>query len=403
MSLVQTNHRLPQDIVPVRVGHVCANHIICFIDRLTGISVKATAERLDLGVSTVNQYAVNCSAYLRQNDVNLSVYSQWQRALMPAAIKSLAYHLDRNTKEVLIKYMEGNGVWSKNISIKSVSLTATIPELKASINAEASHDPSVQAALSDIQGALSDDPGALGDALDGTVIDDEGMMHVESTCPAPGVVGEEPEGSGFDSGSACAGGRETGSSLTSKNSEKKVNMDSSLDDQQSLLRFAPSSSDDPQSGSENPGVSCVDGPARGTLGGERGAEVIATAVVSSSLEPPESSGGGSETIRNPIRNSSGDDPRSMSTNHESVSTAHCLASPDVSRETIRNDIRKKPEPQPKDLYTGLKVGENFIDANGMKRKVTAVNPLESKLLRRKMRRGVNGKDRGKKAKKFGVK
>lgn len=373
MLQARSNHQLPQTVVTNRVKHVSANHIICFIDRLSGISVNNTSEKTGLTPITIRDYATTCSTYLRQNDVNLSIYGQWQRALMPAAIRAVAIHLAKGTKEVVIKYMEGNGLWSKNINIQAVSLTASVAELKASIAAEASHDPSVQAALSDIQGALNDDPGALGEAFDGTVIDDEGMMHVERSAPPPGVVGDASEGSGFNPGSACAGGREIGSSLTSKNSEKKVNVDASPD--VPTLPGCLSSGDVPQ---------------------KCNAESY-TVTPNVTL----SEGGGSETLRNDIRNTEGKRALSdgCSLSEKLDEGIHIRDLPQGSRPSpsvLRNDIRKKPEPVPRDLYTGLKVGDNFIDANGMKRKVTGVNPLESKLLRRKMRRGVNGHDRGKK-------
>lgn len=363
-----------QMVVP---QHLNANHMICFLDNMCGISPDLTAKELDLTRKTVKTYSSMCYVYLQKNTINLSRFNQWQRALMPEAIRAVALHLRKGTKEVVIKYMEGNGLWSKNINIQAVSLTATITELKASINAEAFHDPSVQAALSDIQGALNDDPGALGEALDGTVIDNEGMMHVERSAPPPGVVDDASEGSGFDPGSACAEGRETGSSLTSKNSEKKVIMDNDVGDTMTT---------DWPSGERRP---LKDVPI------ERLRELDPRSVA------PQAPGGGSETLRNDIRNTEGKRALSdgCSLSEKPDEGMHIRDLPQGSRPSpsvLHNDIRKKPEPQPKDLYTGLKVGENFIDANGMKRKVTAVNPLESKLLRRKMRRGVNGHDRGKK-------
>jgi hypothetical protein len=165
--------------------------MICFIDRLAGIPIEKTAENLKLSPLTVRDLAVEASGKLKRSGYNLDEADRYQKALMPMALKGLSRHLGLGTKEILSKYMEGNGLWRKNIDITAQVINVDLAELLSIIDDESDKNPQLAELRNRVDGGftvLEDSDGVDSD------VNTSDTGHTTNGVVNGGVVVDKPLG-----------------------------------------------------------------------------------------------------------------------------------------------------------------------------------------------------------------
>lgn len=98
--------------------HVSGKEMSAFLLNIAGQSDKETAEQMSLSAFTVRNYVTNTKKAISQYVPDINNYRKMQLMMMPYALKAVLEHLKKGTKEVLVKYMEANGIWLKKLVIE---------------------------------------------------------------------------------------------------------------------------------------------------------------------------------------------------------------------------------------------------------------------------------------------
>lgn len=113
-----------------------ASYVIAHLQQLAGESNEDIASILKIKPKSVSEYASRGRAIINSKNADLALFNQAQLRLAPLAVNAVALHLKAGTKEIVKAYMEGNGLWRKNVQVTNTIMDIDMRDLAAIIQAK---------------------------------------------------------------------------------------------------------------------------------------------------------------------------------------------------------------------------------------------------------------------------